>query len=141
MNLLIAGSRDIDRSLALDAIEAAYWMLSGTAPQFLISGDARGVDQHGQYWWHEVLGQGDSIEGDPSIKHFPADWNGLGKRAGYVRNMEMCAQADQAIIVWDQQSRGTSHMMNLLDAAEVETVIATWDPRTGKRRLEHRRYR
>jgi hypothetical protein len=140
MNLLIAGSRDIDLPTAFDAIEVAYWTLDGLAPAFLISGDARGVDQHGQRWWHDVLGEGDCLEEDGSIKHYPADWDNLGKRAGYVRNMEMAAVADQAIIVWDGQSRGTNHMMNLLDAAEVETVIVTWDPRTRKRQVEHRRY-
>ena len=139
MNLLIAGSRDIDLRTAYGAIEAAYWLLDGEAPARLITGDARGVDQHGQYWWHDVLGTGDSIEADTTIDHYPADWEGLGKRAGYVRNMEMAQHADQAIIVWDGQSRGTNHMINLLDAAQVETVIVTWD-RDRRRQMEHRRY-
>jgi hypothetical protein len=134
VNLLIAGSRDIDLATAYDAIEAAYWVLSGLAPDRLITGDARGVDQHGVVWWLDVLGDEDTID------HYPADWDNLGKRAGYVRNMEMAQVADQAIIVWDSQSRGTNHMLNLLAAHEVETVVVTWQGRDRKRQLEHRRY-
>lgn len=150
MNLLIAGSRDIDLRTAYGAIEAAYWLLDGQAPARLITGDARGVDRHGQYWWRDVLSEYDQASLDDetvawedkvmtNVDHYPADWEGLGKRAGYVRNMEMAQHADQAIIVWDGQSRGTNHMINLLDAAQVETVIVTWD-RDRKRQTEHRRY-
>ena len=145
MNLLIAGSRDIDLPTAYGAIEAAYWLLDGVAPDRLITGDARGVDMHGQYWWADVLGEypNGCIDWESknctNIDHYPADWDGLGRRAGYVRNLEMGAVADQAIIVWDGQSRGTNHMIGILEGLTVETVIVTWD-KDRKRQTEHRRY-
>lgn len=41
----------------------------------------------------------------------PADWDNLGKRAGYVRNAEMAKLATHAIIFWDAISKGTAHMV------------------------------
>lgn len=117
MNLLIAGSRDISLADACYAMDRAYWMLRGTAPDRLITGDAFGVDQHGQKWWLELFGDEDTID------HFPADWEQFGKRAGYIRNAEMVEVADQAIIVWDGVSRGTAHTISLLEMADIETVI------------------
>lgn len=50
-------------------------------------------------------------------ERFPADWDRLGKRAGYVRNVEMAKAEPKAftcVAFWDGESRGTMHM---LDAA------------------------
>ncbi len=116
-SLLIAGSRDIDEATAYRAIEQAYWMLSGTAPTTLITGDARGVDTWGVKWWKVGLG------GDDTIAHYPARWDEYGKRAGYVRNGEMAMVADQAIIVWDGESRGTQHMLGLVERKGIEFVL------------------
>ena len=46
----------------------------------IISGCARGAD---------TLGERFAKEFGLEVKKFPADWDGLGKRAGYVRNAEM----------------------------------------------------
>jgi hypothetical protein len=115
--LLIAGSRDITKAQAFPRIERAYWKLPGVAPRALISGGARGVDTWGEQWWKDVLGDEDSI-----IRVVP-DWDGLGKRAGYVRNAEMAQLADQAIIIWDGESKGTKHMIDLCEQLGVVTVI------------------
>ncbi len=111
---------------ALKLIEDAYWRLPGLAPDILISGDARGVDEWGQVWWKTYLGDEDSIE------HHPADWEKLGKRAGYIRNDIMVADADQAIIVWDGKSKGTRHTLDLLDGYRVPYVLQTIDTESGE---------
>ena len=52
------------------------------------------------------------------IHVFKPDWNGLGKRAGFVRNAEMGDVADLALIFWDQKSKGTKHMIDYMTKLE-----------------------
>lgn len=115
--LLIAGSRDVDPKAAWLAIDGAYWELPGIAPAILLSGGARGVDTIGEHWWVETMGDKDSI-----VRIVP-DWDGLGKRAGYVRNVELVERATHAIIVWDGQSRGTAHTLGLVQAKGIPYVL------------------
>lgn len=119
MKLLIAGSRGIDKVTAMRAIERAYWLLPGFSPDTLITGDARGVDTYGQEWWLNALG------GEDTIEHYPAEWDRLGKRAGFVRNETMAQEADQAILVWDGESRGTADMRVRLVEHGVTYVLVT----------------
>ncbi len=63
------------------------------------------------------------------VSKFPADWDRLGKRAGYVRNAEMAkfAAADKNYGVlaafWDGKSRGTKHMIDLAEKYGLEIHI------------------
>lgn len=116
--LLIAGSRDLGRDETWNEIEKAYWLLSGVAPTHLITGCARGVDRWGEEWWKEYM-----TDDEDSILRFPADWFNLGRRAGYVRNEQMAERTHQAIIVWDGQSKGTKHMMDLLQKRGIEHLV------------------
>lgn len=65
----------------------------------IISGGARGVDtfaeQYAKFNGH-------------SFVVFNADWNGLGKSAGFVRNGDMVFTADAGVAFWDGFSRGTA---------------------------------
>jgi len=47
-------------------------------------------------------------------KEYPADWDNLGKGAGYARNVEMSKVATHLIAFWDGKSKGTSHMIDLI---------------------------
>ena len=49
------------------------------------------------------------------LKEFPADWETWGKSAGYKRNIELGQYCDSAIIIWDGKSKGTKHMLDILD--------------------------
>ena len=44
---------------------------------------------------------------------YPADWEGHGKAAGFMRNFEMAKieNVDECIAIWDGKSRGTEHMI------------------------------
>lgn len=44
---------------------------------------------------------------------FDADWDGLGKKAGMVRNQEMLLYADACIAFWDGKSEGTKNMIDI----------------------------
>lgn len=98
MKTIVAGSREItDINLVRQAIKATPWQITE-----IVSGAARGVDSLGEAVAREV--------GLP-IKRFPADWNGLGRRAGPLRNIQMAEYADALVAVWDGVSRGTAHMI------------------------------
>lgn len=68
----------------------------------IISGTARGAD---------TLGEQYARERGYTVERFPADWNTLGKRAGYVRNCQMADNADALIAFWDGNSKGTKDMI------------------------------
>lgn len=99
---IIAGSRQgITYDDVLKAMETCPW----TSTE-IVSGKARGVDTMGEQWAKE--------NGIP-IKEFPADWKKLGRSAGYRRNEQMRDYADALVCVWDGESRGSEHMINIAE--------------------------
>ena len=98
MNVIVAGSRTItDIKVVACAIEE-----SGFEVSEVVSGAARGVDSLGEEW-----AKSKAIP----VRRFPADWNGKGKGAGFIRNAEMADYADALVAVWDGKSRGTANMI------------------------------
>lgn len=98
MKTIIAGSRGIvNYSLVKETIEE-----SGFEITEVVSGGARGVDR---------LGERYAKENNIPIKQFIPDWDGLGKKAGHVRNREMGDYADALIALWDGVSKGTAGMI------------------------------
>lgn len=99
MKTIIAGSRTITRYLFVeDAILSCPWVITS-----IISGMARGVDTMAVQFAHEY--------GYPLVA-MPADWS-TGRGAGYARNLAMAERAEALIAIWDGQSRGTKHMIDL----------------------------
>lgn len=76
MKILICGSRGIN-DLAVVAQAVAE---SGMAPTHIVSGGARGVDTLAR-----LYAQSNGIEFTEHV----ADWEGHGRRAGYLRNITM----------------------------------------------------
>lgn len=74
----------------------------------IVSGNAKGADQLGEKFAEEF-----NLE----IELHPADWDGLGRSAGYIRNEEMIKVADAVICFWDGESRGTGHMIAITQKA------------------------
>ena len=68
----------------------------------IVSGGARGAD---------ALGERYAKDRGYKLRVFPADWNKYGKRAGYLRNVQMAEYADALIAFWDGKSRGTANMI------------------------------
>jgi alkanesulfonate monooxygenase SsuD/methylene tetrahydromethanopterin reductase-like flavin-dependent oxidoreductase (luciferase family) len=56
--------------------------------------------------WAEQLGV--------KVARFPADWDTYGKRAGYLRNEQMAEYADALFAIWDGESKGTKHMIDIM---------------------------
>lgn len=70
----------------------------------VVSGTAAGVDRMGELW---------ALNNGIPLVFFPPNWREYGKRAGYIRNEAMAANADALIAVWDGVSPGTEMMINL----------------------------
>ena len=64
------------------------------------------------------------------MKVFPADWKGLGKKAGYLRNISIIEYSDIVIAFWDFVSPGTKSSINL--AYKMHKELHIIDVRTNK---------
>lgn len=107
IKLIIAGGRDFtNETLARERLQAMEEM--GLFPNGveLICGMAKGADSVGCTIFRMA---------DLTIHAFKPDWDGLGKRAGFVRNAEMGNVADMALIFWDGKSKGTKHMIDYME--------------------------
>ena len=100
MRTIIAGSRGVTSP---DAVEAAVFGASFPV-SVVLSGTARGVDRLGEDWAR--------ANGVP-VERYPAGWNTYGKSAGYRRNEEMASRAEALIAIWDGESPGTKHMIDI----------------------------
>lgn len=110
MKLIIAGGRDFeDKAVAAKAfidfsVEVNVKTLHKVNPfTEIVSGGARGADRCGEF-----IAQFFSLP----VKQFIPDWDGLGKKAGHVRNREMGDYADALLAFWDGQSKGTKGMID-----------------------------
>lgn len=101
MRVIIAGSRNItDKNIVEEAIEVAGFDITT-----VISGGARGVDSTAI-----------EIARDKNIEYeeYIAEWDTFGKSAGYLRNVQMAEAADALIAIWDGESKGTKHMIDIM---------------------------
>lgn len=100
MKLLICGSRGwTDQDTIAD-------VLADYAPDHptVIHGDARGAD---------TLAAAVAMLYGYDVQAFPADWQIHGRRAGYLRNVQMLEQQpDKVIAFHDGRSRGTQHTID-----------------------------
>jgi hypothetical protein len=98
MKTIVAGSRHCFESAILErALLRTSWEISE-----VVCGGARGADNLGRTW---------AINHGIPVKMFPADWEGLGKGAGFIRNQEMADYAQALILLWDGRSRGSWDML------------------------------
>lgn len=125
LRVIIAGSRDFSdyELLKKSAIEIITKKTMLPDLTRIISGGARGADTLGERFANEM-----GLE----ISRFIPDWDGLGKRAGYVRNAEMAKFAVEddndgmLIAFWDGKSRGTKHMIDLAKRYGLEVHVVSF---------------
>ena len=126
LRIIIAGSRDFNdyELLKKSAIEIITKKTMLPDLTRIISGGARGADTLGERFANEM-----GLE----ISRFIPDWDGLGKRAGYVRNAEMAKFAVEddndgmLIAFWDGQSRGTKSMIDLAKRKGLQVAVVRYD--------------
>lgn len=113
MKVLVAGSRkfnDYERlKKVLDEIEDI---------DEIVSGEANGAD---------ALGSKYGLENNIHVQSFIPNWEGLGNRAGYERNLDMAnyldRNKDMAVIFWDGSSRGSKHMIDICEKMGIKHEI------------------
>ena len=98
MRVLIAGSRDFND---YPKRETTVNQVANNITE-IVSGTARGADRLGEKYARNYK---------IPIKSMPAEWDKLGKQAGFARNKQMSKVADMGIIFWDGRSRGTAHII------------------------------
>ena len=103
--IIIAGGRDfMDYNLLKEKTNKILQKKKVTHKIVIISGCARGAD---------TLGLRYASENAFDVEEYPADWDKYGKKAGYMRNVEMAENADALIAFWDGKSKGTKHMIDI----------------------------
>jgi hypothetical protein len=128
MRIIIAGGRDFNDygKLMQECLSVIISMRSqGICNNIndieVVSGRANGADK---------LGERFALSGGYKVKYFPADWSGLGKKAGYIRNEQMAlyAKEDNGILIafWDGKSKGTEHMINLANKHELQVFVINY---------------
>lgn len=128
LRVIIAGSRDFDDFPKL--MNSSMEILTEISKKRddldrirIISGTARGADKLGEQY-AKIAGY--------ELSKFPADWDGLGKRAGYVRNAEMAKFAVEddnygvLIAFWDGKSKGTKNMIDLAKRYDLEVHVVNY---------------
>lgn len=106
LKIVIAGGRDFKDYKLLEE-RCDYYLSSAVANGYIIKivcGCANGADKLGERYA--------KTRGYETI-YYPADWDRFKNRAGYLRNEEMAKVGDALIAFWDNESRGTNHMINL----------------------------
>ena len=116
--VVVAGSRSIIYKKTVFRILDEFH--KKTPVSGLVSGGAKGADTLGLEWAR--LNQ-------IPYKVFLPDWNGLGKKAGIVRNIQMAdyikENQGEAIIFWDGSSPGTKNMVEECEKRDIQTYIHT----------------
>lgn len=98
--IIVAGGREFQKYRLLTRVLIQHGV--GTNDE-IVSGGARGAD---------MLGETYAKRNNIPLKIFNADWHNLGKKAGVIRNAQMADYADEAIVFWDGQSRGSKNMID-----------------------------
>lgn len=114
--VLVTGSRTwTDHDVVRDALVKARWDASG--PIVVVHGACpSGADAIAAWWCRQF----DHL--DIAQEPHPADWDSLGKRAGFARNAEMVALgADVCLAFIVDNSRGASHTADLAEKAGIPT--------------------
>lgn len=112
MRLIIAGGREFDDEALFEEMMRHFQtskidvVLSGKCPT--------GADAMGEKW---------AARRGIRIEEHPANWTAHGKRAGYVRNLEMAERADALVAFWDGASRGTKMMIDLANQHGLVTYV------------------
>jgi len=96
--IAIIGSRNYkDTTRILTLIE--FLDHNGSDPRpMLISGGAKGPDS---------IAQKEAEKRGWIIRIFQADWDNLGRGAGFARNTDIAREADVVYAFWDGKSKGT----------------------------------
>ena len=113
--IIIAGGRDfMDYNLLKEKANKILQEKKVTHKIVIISGCARGAD---------TLGLRYASENAFDVEGYPANWDKYGKKAGYMRKVEMAENANALIAFWDGKSKGTKHMIDIAIERNLPTRV------------------
>lgn len=128
--VLVTGSRDWrDRHAVWNALHEEL----RRSPEgiVVVHGAARGADDIADRWAWGMHQSGYKV----MVEDHPADWNGLGKRAGIIRNQQMVdLGADVCHAFPLRDSIGTRHCMSRAIAAGIPIINHGYPPSLAKAR-------
>ena len=110
MRMIVAGGRNFnDKNLFEKVMRDKFKELQGKCYSIkenieIVSGMASGAD---------TLGKEFAERWGLKLAKFPADWDKFGKSAGYKRNEQMAEYAEALIAIRENNSKGTSHMIDI----------------------------
>mgnify|MGYP003116926381 CR=1 FL=1 len=120
--VIIAGSRSASGHYIYSLLERKLDSIlkdkAVTHDIVIVSGTAKGAD---------LMGEQYARSRSFRIDRYPADWNRFGRRAGYIRNVEMASNADALVALWDGSSRGTKHMVDIAGQHGLPTRIVSFN--------------
>lgn len=116
MKIAIVGSRGFT-----DLNQVSAYVRALPPGTIIVSGGAMGVDR---------AAENAAKRAGMETKIFPANWPLYGKRAGYLRNVDIVTTSDRVVAFWDGQSKGTLHSIELArkqrKPLEIFTPTANW---------------
>ena len=117
--ILITGSREWDDAETLRGV--LDLLLAKHETLTIVHGAClRGADAMAQSW--ALSASHASSYGAVTPEPHPADWNGYGKQAGFLRNAEMVALGADLCLAFYKQgagNRGTDHCARLAESAGI----------------------
>jgi hypothetical protein len=88
----------------------------------IVSGMAKGADRLAFEWARAQ---------NCKCYEMPADWNTHGRRAGFLRNVEMANASHGLLAFWDNESKGTEHMIIAAHNKGLNVRVIQYDQSTG----------
>lgn len=117
--VIIAGSRGFSNyKLLREQCNKFLREKRKTSNIIVVSGGARGADKTGEKYAQD---EGFALE------IYPAQWKKLGKQAGYRRNEQMAEVADALIAFWDGSSKGTKHMIDIMNKKNLLVKVVEYE--------------
>jgi hypothetical protein len=117
--VVVCGSRDFDDYNFAES--CLNWILAKKRNEgyeiVVVSGCAKGADKIGERYAYK---QGFKVD------THPADWEKYGKRAGYIRNIEMIDSCDGVVAFWNGESKGTKHSIDYANEKNVPCVVVKY---------------
>lgn len=114
MKVLVCGGRDYDNAERVKRVlDKLLSRCGGRSGLTIIQGMAPGADTLARQW---------AEDNEVETIGFRASWNLYGKRAGYIRNVQMLNEGRPDLVIAFPGGTGTDMMVKLAKAAGVSVV-------------------
>lgn len=114
MRVIVCGGRDfLDRKWAHERLSVVDSKLN---IEWVIEGGANGADRIGRSW---------AIINGVHYTTVRADWEQYGKRAGYLRNLEMATKYRPHAVIVMPGGRGTQMMIDIAKERGIPRIYLT----------------